>query len=98
MSVIPSQEEILQKWATKRILTILEKLVKSEILKIVCRMIIKRQGECPVSQIVYKMQDEEYSSVDTEYKLERYVQKINLKYDLPISFRQGYVYFDIEKI
>ena len=93
-------ETLLQDWSKKRVVRLLELSIRSHILKHTCISIIKRGGEAPVMQLVYMFQDMGYESVDTEYKFVKYIEKINMRYDLPLSFHYNnrYVYFDAAKI
>ena len=95
-----NMNELLLNWAKTRILKLLDMTIRSHILRHTCYMILKHGGEMQTQQLVYQMQEFGYTSADTPYKYVNYINKINLKYDLPISFHygDGYVRFDITKM
>jgi len=96
----PSAKDILLAWSQSRILKILDMTIRSHILRHTCFVLLKHGGEISTMQLVYHMQDFGYSSADTLYKFIQYIEKINLRYDLPISFHYAgrFIRLDASKI
>ena len=92
--------DMLIAWSNPRILKLLDMTIRSHILRHTCFMLLKRGGELPTEQVILHMQRFGYSSADTHYKFVNYINKINLRYDLPISFHYGdrYIRFDSSKM
>lgn len=88
----------LTKWMNKRATFVLDKAIRSDILKYVCMALMKNGGYLQVQQLVYILEDLGYSSVDTSYKFITYVEKMNERYQLPISFSYGHRYMKLDFI
>lgn len=90
----------LGEWSKSRVLKLLDMTIRSHILRHTCYMILRYGGEMSTLQLVYHMQDFGYTSVDTQYKFVNYINKINDRYDLPLSFHYGdnYIKFDVTKM
>ncbi len=100
VKVNKTMDELLVRWAKTRILKLLDMTIRSHILRHTCYMILKHGGEMQTQQLAHQMDEFGYTSANTPYRFVNYINKINTKYDLPISFHygDGYVRFDITKM
>lgn len=100
IKIKPELRQLVMNWANKRIFSILDKHIRSHILRHTCYILLKQGGEIQVQQLVYHMQKFGYSSADTPYKFVRYIDQINLRYDLPLSFHYNnrYIKLDVSKM
>ena len=92
--------DLLIRWSKFRLLKLLDMTIRSHILKHTCFVLLKKGGEYNTEQLVHHMSRFGYSSVDTSYKFVKYINKINDRYDLPISFHyeNRYIRFDASKM
>jgi hypothetical protein len=87
----------IQKKAEEAVFKHLMILIKSKIMKIVLKVLMKKMVVSQY-QMVQILEKEGFTTCSTQYKLRYYLSQLNERYDLPIGFTQSDIYLEKSKL